>query len=146
MGEFRPRFIALKGKHHINGKRAQLGAGRTRGKSGGGIVAMYVFNTAGEAVGFVFECLIYDLEGTPLGRILGSRVHRIDGSYVGEWFHNMVVARRPAIPRPISPISTPPRRPAMSPCAPRTPAAEHARYPDAFHLLYDGQVTALAAE
>jgi hypothetical protein len=105
---------------------------------------MYVFSTAGEAVGFVFGSVIYDLEGTPLGRLLGSRVHRVDGSYAGEWFHSMVVDRRKASPSAISPIAVPPGRDPVDPCAPRRPAAEFRRYPDAFSRLYEAEP--LAAE
>ena len=47
-------------------------------------MAMYVYSTEGEPVGFVFGTDIYDLDGAPLGRIVGCRVHRFDGSYVGE--------------------------------------------------------------
>ena len=56
-------------------------------------MAMYVYSTEGEPVGFVFETNIYDCDGTPLGRIVGCRVHRFDGTYVGEWFRDMVVRR-----------------------------------------------------
>src|ERR1700684_3379603 len=40
-------------------------------------MAMYVYSTAGEPVGFLYETFIHDLEGRPLGRIIGSRVHRL---------------------------------------------------------------------
>ena len=56
-------------------------------------MAMYVYSIDGDPVGFVFETSIYDLGGNPLGRLVGSRVHRFDGSYVGEWFKDMVVRR-----------------------------------------------------
>ena len=74
-------------------------------------VAMYVYSTGGEPVGFVFETTIYDLEGAPLGRIVGCRVHRFDGTYVGEWFRDMVVRRPQGRPRIIPPAPVPPRRP-----------------------------------
>jgi hypothetical protein len=109
-------------------------------------MAMYVFSTTGEPVGFVFESLIYDLEGTPLGRIIGARVHRFDGSFAGDWFHNMVVERTMMRPRPIRPLNPPARKPAMSPCPPRRPVAEHRAYPDAFARLYEISPEQLAAE
>ena len=105
---------------------------------------MYVFSTAGEAVGFVFGSFIYDLGGTPLGRILGSRIHRIDGSYAGEWFHQMIVDRRTAAPRALSPMKVPPNRDPADRCSPRRPAAEYRCYPDAFFRLYEAEP--LAAE
>ena len=66
-------------------------------------VAMYVYSTGGDPVGFVFETNIFDLDGTPLGRIVGCRVHRFDGTYVGEWFRDMVVRRPQGRPRIIPP-------------------------------------------
>jgi hypothetical protein len=107
---------------------------------------MYVFSTAGEAVGFVHGSFIHDLGGFPLGRILGSRVHRMDGTYAAEWFHNMVVDRRSAPPGPISPIDPPACARAMNGGVQRRHAEEFARYPDAFARLYDAVPTALAAE
>jgi hypothetical protein len=110
-------------------------------------MAMYVYSTAGEPVGFVHELFIYDLKGTPRGRIMGSRVHRLDGTYVGEWFKEMVVERPSARPRSI---------PAMAIPAPRTSPGSsfwrrcvvHHGYPDAFHLLMEeaGPVYSEAAE
>ena len=99
-------------------------------------MAMYVYSTDGDPVGFLFESFIFDLAGDPLGRIIGSRVHRFDGSYVGEWFHQMVVARRSERVRPIFPIEAPMRRP--TPLRPdrRRPVAEYRLYPDAFAQLY----------
>ena len=67
-------------------------------------MAMYVYSTEGEPVGFVFEMNIYDCDGTPLGRIVGCRVHRFDGTYVGEWFRDMVVRRPQGRPRMIPPV------------------------------------------
>ena len=109
-------------------------------------MAMYVFSTAGESVGFVYGSYIYDLEGFPLGRILGSRVHRMDGSYAAEWFHNMVVDRRSTPPRAISAMTPPPRQRPLDGGVQRGPVQEHVRYPDAFARLYDREPPALAAE
>jgi 4-fold beta-flower domain-containing protein len=98
---------------------------------------MYVYSTDGEPVGFVFETNIYDLEGTPLGRIVGCRVHRFDGSYVGEWFRDMVVERPHARPRIIPAAATPPRRP-PAPSSYRLRAVVDYGYRDAFPLLRQG--------
>jgi hypothetical protein len=73
-------------------------------------MAMYVYNTRGEPVGFVMETYIHTLEGQPVARIIGSRVHRFDGSYVGEWWKEMVVARPEGRPRSLPAIPVPPRR------------------------------------
>jgi hypothetical protein len=95
---------------------------------------MYVYSTDGDPVGFVFETTIYDLAGAPLGRILGCRVHRFDGTYVGEWFRDMVVRRPQARPRIIPPCPVPPRRP-PAPGSYRLRAVVNYGYPDAFPAL-----------
>lgn len=97
-------------------------------------MAMYVYSTDGEPVGFVFEMNIYDLEGAPLARIVGSRVHRFDGTYVGEWFKDMVVRRPQGRPRIVPPIAPPsPRRPADT--SYRLRAVVDYGYADVFPLL-----------
>lgn len=98
---------------------------------------MYVYSTDGEPVGFVFETDIYDLRGTPLGRIVGCRVHRFDGTYVGEWFRDMVVKRPQGRPRILPAVAAPPRRPPAS-VGFRLRAVVDYGYPDAFGLLRDG--------
>lgn len=95
---------------------------------------MYVYSTDGDPVGFVFETTIYDLTGAPLGRILGCRVHRFDGTYVGEWFRDMVVRRPQARPRMIPPCPVPPHRP-PAPSSYRLRAVVNYGYPDAFPAL-----------
>jgi hypothetical protein len=101
---------------------------------------MYVYATDGEAVGFLFESFLFDFDGAPLGRLLGSRVHRLDGSYVGEWFHQMVVERRAGSVRDLFAVTPPSRPPVPSRPEPRRPVAEYGLYPDAFHLLYEPHV------
>lgn len=97
-------------------------------------MAMYVYSTDGEPVGFVFETNIYDLDGAPLARIVGSRVHRFDGTYVGEWFKDMVVRRPQGRPRIVPPVAPPPpRRPAD--VSYRLRAVVDYGYADVFPLL-----------
>jgi hypothetical protein len=98
-------------------------------------MTMYVYNTAGEPRGFLFETTIYGLDGLPLGRILGSRVHRFDGSYAGEWFHQMVVDRPSARPRSIPAAAVPQSRAPESGSGWRREVAEYRLYPDAFDRL-----------
>jgi len=97
---------------------------------------MYVYSTQGEAVGFLHEMFIYDMEGSPRGRILGSRVHRLDGCYVGEWFKEMVVQRPTGRPRAIPAIPAPPRRASPGSTFMRRGIINYG-YPDAFHLLLE---------
>ncbi|HEY0086711.1 MAG TPA: hypothetical protein VGB65_12485 [Allosphingosinicella sp.] len=98
-------------------------------------MTMYVYSTAGEPRGFLFETTIYGLDGLPLGRILGCRVHRFDGSYAGEWFHQMVVDRPSARPRTIPPIASPAARDAAPASGWRRDVAEYGLYADAFDRL-----------
>jgi hypothetical protein len=98
-------------------------------------MTMYVYSTAGEPRGFLFETTIYGLDGAPLGRVLGSRVHRFDGAYAGEWFHQMVVDRPSARPRSIPPVPMPTRRPPASISYWRRHVAEYGAHADAFDRL-----------
>ena len=106
---------------------------------------MYVYSTDGEPVGFVFETNIFDLKGLPLGRIVGCRVHRFDGTYVGEWFRDMVVRRPSGRPRIIAPAPAPKRRPS-APASYRLRAVVDYGYPDAFPLLRESGFLREAAE
>ncbi|MEA3003947.1 MAG: hypothetical protein QOH81_2735 [Sphingomonadales bacterium] len=97
-------------------------------------MAMYVYNTAGEPVGFLYETFIHDLEGRPLGRIIGTRVHRFDGSYAGEWFKEMVVERPASRPRMLPPVASPPwRTPPVT--GSRRRAVVDYGFPDSFEQL-----------
>jgi hypothetical protein len=100
-------------------------------------MAMYVYSTEGEPVGFLFETFIHDLDGAPLGRIIGSRVHRFDGSYVGEWFKESVVERPVAAPRPLPPVAAPPHRPSPGRSWRRRAVVDYG-YGHIFHRLRDG--------
>ena len=106
---------------------------------------MYVYSTDGEPVGFVFETTIFDLEGAPLGRICGCRVHRFDGTYVGEWFRDMVVRRPSGRPRIIPPTSVPARRDPIA-ASYRLRAVVDYGYPDAFPALRESGYLREAAE
>ena len=108
-------------------------------------MAMYVYSTAGEPVGFLYETFIHDLEGRALGRIIGTRVHRLDGSYAGEWFKEMVVERPGARPRMLPSISSPPWR-NPPPTGSRRRAVVDYGFLDAFDRLYEGGELSQAAE
>jgi hypothetical protein len=110
-------------------------------------MTMYVYSNMGESRGFLFETTIYGLDGTPLGRVVGSRVHRFDGGYAGEWFHQMVVDRPTARPRSIPPVAVPPPRPPAPACWGRRAVAEYGDYADAFdRLLGRAEPLQVAAE
>jgi hypothetical protein len=98
-------------------------------------MTMYVFSTAGEPLGFLFETTIFALDGAPLGRVVGSRVHRFDGGYAGEWFHQMVVERPTARPRSIPAVAVPARRPPEPVSCWRRHVADYGAHTDAFDRL-----------
>ncbi|MDB5668997.1 MAG: hypothetical protein JWL74_1947 [Alphaproteobacteria bacterium] len=97
-------------------------------------MAMYVYSTRGEPIGFVMETFIHTMEGQAVGRIMGSRVHRLDGSYVGEFFKDMVVAKPDGRPRNVFPIASPPHR-VPPPKSFNKRVVLHNGYEDTFHLL-----------
>jgi hypothetical protein len=125
--------------------QARVGQACRAYRVGTDTVAMYVYSTGGEPVGFVFETNIYDLEGAPLGRIVGCRVHRFDGTYVGEWFRDMVVRRPSGRPRIIPPAPVPPRRPPAA-ASYRLRAVVDYGYTDAFPFLRECGYLREAAE
>ena len=97
-------------------------------------MAMYVYSTGGEPVGFLYENFIHDLDGRPLGRIIGSRVHRFDGSYVGEWFKEMVVEKPGTGKLVLPPIPEPHFRPSPGASWRRRAVVDYG-YPDLFESL-----------
>ena len=97
-------------------------------------MAMYVYNTRGEPVGFVMETFIHTMDGQPVGRFMGSRVHRLDGTYVGEFYKDMVVAKPDGRPRNVVPVAAPPRR-VPPPLSFNRRVVLHNGYRDMFHLL-----------
>lgn len=105
-------------------------------------MAMYIYQTDGYPVGFRFSNFIHDMGGRPLGRILGTHVYRIDGSYVGELFKETVVAKPTVNPRPIQPIAPPAAVRAPGPSFRRRGLVDYG-YRDVFHLLCEGDQTPL---
>lgn len=97
---------------------------------------MYVYHATGHPVGFLSGNIIHDLEGDALGRILGSHVYRLDGTYVGEWFKETVVAKPISLsPRRIAELPRPRSLPSPGPSFNRRGVIDYG-HPDVFHLLY----------
>ena len=105
-------------------------------------MAMYIYQTDGHPVGFRFSNFIHDMAGRPLGRVLGTHVYRIDGSYVGELFKETVVAKPTANPKPIQAIAPPSAVPPPGPSFRRRGLVDYG-YRDVFHLLCEGDQTPL---
>ena len=101
-------------------------------------MTMYVYHAAGHPVGFLSSTFIHDLDGNGLGRILGSHVYRLDGTYVGE-FHKETVVAKPVLghTRDITAIPAPPKLASPGMSFSRRGLVNYG-YPDMFHLLQEG--------
>ena len=53
----------------------------------------FIYNGEGSIRGFRLGNYLYDLGGRAVGRVSAERVYRLDGSYVGELYRNMVVEK-----------------------------------------------------
>lgn len=105
-------------------------------------MAMYIYQTDGHPVGFRFGNFIHDMAGVPLGRILGTHVYRLDGSYVGELFKESVVAKPVQSVRPMPAVAAPATLPSPGASFRRRGLVDYG-YPDVFHQLYEGQLPPL---
>jgi hypothetical protein len=137
-------FRGLRQVYLSYGRFVKDRAGRFSSEGGFLLMAMYVYSTGGQPIGFLYETFVHDLDGRPLGRILGSRVHRLDGSYAGEWFKEMVVERPTARPRAIPPVTAPPLRPSPGTGMQRRAVVDYG-FPDAFDRLREPAVDSGAA-
>jgi hypothetical protein len=96
----------------------------------------FIFNAAGGVQGFRIGDFLYDMAGRASGRVSAERVYRLDGSYVGEMFRNMVVAKPVGVRRDLPPVARP--RDVVPPAL-DTSRGGDSGYPDVFqHLLDDG--------
>lgn len=57
----------------------------------GSCMTSYVYDSSGNAVGFLQGKYIHTMNGSAVGQLVGSHVHKISGPYVGELYRNMVV-------------------------------------------------------
>jgi hypothetical protein len=53
----------------------------------------FIYSQQGAVQAFRKGDYLYDMSGRAIGRVSAERVYRLDGSYVGEMFRNMVVAK-----------------------------------------------------
>lgn len=95
----------------------------------------FIFDAKGGIQGFRIGDFLYAVGGRAIGRVSAERVYRLDGSYVGEMFRNMVVARPVGIRRNLPPIGRPADRKPPSPDASR--GGDSAGYADVFHRLIE---------
>jgi hypothetical protein len=51
----------------------------------------YLYDTRGNAVGFIKGRYIHSMRGAAIGQINGTHVHKLSGPYVGELHKDMVV-------------------------------------------------------
>ncbi len=115
-------------------------------------MTMYVYHSDGNPAGFLHSNFIYDLGGEPLGRVVGTRVHRFDGSYVGEFHKQTVVDRPVASRRSVQPVAAPPRQRAPEVTGARRGVIDYG-FPDVFahlrrspNLVDDDRAWRIAAE
>ena len=95
-------------------------------------MADHIYAADGSPRGFRLSNYIYDLQGTPIGRVFAEKAYRFDGSYVGALVNGMVVDKPQVSRRGIAPVEPPPPVPPLS-AGPRRPIGqEHA---DCFDLL-----------
>ena len=100
-------------------------------------MAMYVYSTGGEPVGFVFETSIYGIDGTPPGRIVGCARSPLRRHVCRRVVSRHGRLRRQGRPRIIPSTSTPAAMPAMDSTF-RLRAVVDYGYADAFPLLRQG--------
>jgi hypothetical protein len=94
---------------------------------------IFIYDSAGRAVGFWRSRFVYTLRGAPIGQIRGTHVHKLSGEYVGELYKDMVVDRHLGnlgnIGNPGNPGN------AGNPGNPGNRGAVNYGYPDVFHKL-----------
>ena len=51
----------------------------------------YLYNSRGNAVGYIRDKYIHAMNGQVIGQINGTHVHKLSGQHVGELYKDMVV-------------------------------------------------------
>ena len=97
----------------------------------------FIYDADGRAQGFRLGNFLYDRTGQPVGQVSAERVYRLDGTYVGEMFRNMVV-EKPTGARPnLRPI--PPPRAVEPPMSDSSRGSGGHNFPDVFYRLTDSR-------
>lgn len=93
----------------------------------------FIYDMEGRAQGFRIGNFLYDRTGHAVGQVSAERVYRLDGTYVGEMFRNMVVEK---------PVGARPNlRPVLPPRNVEPPMSDSSRgtgghgFPDVFQRL-----------
>jgi hypothetical protein len=107
-------------------------------------MADYIFNSDGHPQGFRIGKFLYGMDGRAVGRVSAERAYRLDGSYVGVLFKNMVVDKPSVSRRSLPPAPDPGPTEPMVGAETRRPIGEP--YADLFHLLLDGDSGGLDEE
>jgi hypothetical protein len=101
----------------------------------GNTMTDYLYDTRGNAVGFIKGRYIHSMRGTAIGQINGTHVHKLSGPYVGELHKDMVVDKHLGnygnIGNPGNPGNP------GSPGNPGNRGAVNYGYPDVFQRLLD---------
>jgi 4-fold beta flower protein len=56
-------------------------------------IETFIYNNAGEPVGFWIAEFVFSMDGHPIGQIVNDHVYSMAGTYVGEFYEGMVVNR-----------------------------------------------------
>jgi hypothetical protein len=75
---------------------------------------MYLYDARGDAVAAIESGFIYDLEGYARAFVQGDQVFKMDGTYVGQIFRDMVVDAFISNPGSTSPPINPGRIPPIA--------------------------------
>lgn len=95
----------------------------------------FIYNGQGGTQAFRIGDYLYDMRGKAVGRISAERVYRLDGSYVGEMFRNMVVEKPVGVRRNLPPVSVP--GDVKPPSADTSRGGGNLGFPDAFQRLVE---------
>jgi len=99
----------------------------------------FIYNGAGAVQAFRIGDYLYDMSGKAVGRISAERVYRLDGSYVGEMFRNMVVDKPVGARRSLPPVSRP--RDVTPPAVDTSRGGGSLGFPDVFERLVEAVPT-----
>ena len=95
----------------------------------------FIYNEQGGTQAFRIGDHLYDMRGKAVGRISAERVYRLNGSYVGELFRNMVVEKPVGVRPSLPPISVP--GDVEPPSADTSRGGGSLGFPDVFQRLLD---------
>jgi hypothetical protein len=95
----------------------------------------FIYSDRGVPQGFRIGDYLYDMDGRAIGRVSAERVYRLDGTYVGEMFRNMVLEKPVGARRNLPPVGRP--RDVAPPSLDSSIGGDSQGFPDVFDRLLD---------